>query len=667
MNTKLKRKSPKIQFDKPENLGMEEQIFSPEIHAEIATPPLTRLTWEVAFYGLIFFVAVGLRLWDLNGYLLSNPEATQSLAAWQIYQGNTTTSESYSPLLASIQTFTFFLLGNSETTARLATVLLGSLLVLLPLSLRRQLGAKVCLLSSVMLTLSPTALFLSRTLNGEIGVAVGSLMIVAGFFNWAADRQQHWLYFLASGLAILLTSGPMAYSVIIVFAVLALVGLTLFFKSSPDIALQWAESLTQPMPEESFPFEETMPKDNLVLEKNEVDLETPPLKEKRLASRPTKPVNSGVGYEWQSTALFFVVMLIILATTAMLNFRGFSQLTNFPIDWLNAFRLKQLGEAAFNAVLLLTMLESMIVILGLVGLGYAILQNNLFQLAFGGWFVGLLLLDVIMGGRPLGSVILPLVPLTFLAAFAIAWLWESMEDEGSWHNEGLLLAIGLVLAAFGYIGLTGWLIRTCNADDRLCQYAWIQAAAAALLFVIVAILFKFITDLGVAMRGIALTLVGVGLLITINNASRLNYGAFMNLSYQPMAGLPASTELVALTETLSSQSSQRAGDAHLLDITFVGTPSAALRWQLRNYPNLTQISIAPNQPTTTVLITPVVPKEKSANFGDSYIGQSFGLNAVWSPVGLSPKDLLKWFIYRRLDTVRPQSSDNIVLWLRTEN
>jgi predicted membrane-bound mannosyltransferase len=73
------------------------------------------------------------------------------------------------------------------------------------------------------LAISPTALFLSRTLNGEVALAAGVLMVIAGFFNWAEDGRQRWLFLAAIGLALALTSGPMIYSMVIVFGLIILI------------------------------------------------------------------------------------------------------------------------------------------------------------------------------------------------------------------------------------------------------------------------------------------------------------------------------------------------------------------------------------------------------------------------------------------------------------
>ena len=141
---------------------------------ESTAAPLAWLTIEVLLYGLIVAAALGLRLWGIGSTPLSNSEAAQSLAAWSLYHGSQPDGTLYSPLLLSLNSVTFFLFGASDGSARLAALLLGMVLVMLPITLRRQLGPPVALLASFLLAISPTAIFLSRTVNSEVAVAVGA-------------------------------------------------------------------------------------------------------------------------------------------------------------------------------------------------------------------------------------------------------------------------------------------------------------------------------------------------------------------------------------------------------------------------------------------------------------------------------------------------------------
>jgi hypothetical protein len=103
------------------------------------------------------------------------------------------------------------------------------------------------------------------------------------------------------------------------------------------------------------------------------------------------------------------------------------------------------------------------------------------------------------------------------------------------------------------------------------------------------------------------------------------------------------------------------GDATALDTTLVGTTGPALRWRLRNYGHLTQASSLFESPPATAIITPAGP-DRELEADEPYIGQDFALDAIWSPVGLPPKELMKWLIYRQ-GSERPQGN-KAVLWLR---
>ena len=189
-----------------------------------------------------------------------------------------------------METLFFFILTDSDTTARLATVLLGSALIVLPYTFRRQLGRSICLLAALLLAISPSALFLSRTLNGEIAVALGGLMLVAGFFNWATNGKPGWLYLGVAGLAILLTGGPMSLTLLIIFAII--------------IGVRW--SAFKGMWQQALAIDE--------------------------ANQPGEATESdddkGISPRLRNAAIFLVIALLLLATAGTFNLAGFGQLTN---------------------------------------------------------------------------------------------------------------------------------------------------------------------------------------------------------------------------------------------------------------------------------------------------------------------------------------------------
>jgi uncharacterized protein (TIGR03663 family) len=584
---------------------------------ETETRPITLpwLTVETFLYGLIFILALALRLWKLGLYPLSDLEAQQSLLALALYRGDLLEANYYSPLQVSLNALAFLLFGSSDVSARLASVLLGSALVILPLTLRRQLGPKVCLLASALLAISPVAVYVSRTLNSGIGVTTGALMIVSGFFNWAEDRRPRWLLLLAGGLALLLASGSMAYSVLAVFGLIVLIQFTAF-------KALWAG-------------EETRSRDTADLRR---------------------------------AGIFFLVILVLLSSAVLFNLKGLGVMATSLSDWLSRFTFQPRPDAGFNAIFLLTIYEPLLVLSGLTGLALVILRRNLLTIVFAIWFLGLLLLDVFMAGRPNSNVILPLVPLAFLAAFALAELWQGLKKYGTWQNEGVLLVSGLVAAGIGSVALATWIVNDCVFTIQwLCQYfSWLPLILPIILFLLVFGFFWAISGINAAIRGTALVVVIVSLLVTINIGWRLNYGPLMHLAYQPLAGTPVSTGLVSLTETLADEASRQTGDKNTLPVTLTGVDSPALQWQLRDYRHLeTELTLTSAGAETSGAATTIITADNNElGLGQPYLGQDFTLNARWSPIALPPKALIKWLIYRRADD--GPDGEKAVLWLRVE-
>lgn len=598
------------------------------------------LTIEVIIYGLFFMLALALRLWQLGSYPLSDLEAQQSLLA--LDRSNLPAAGYYSPLLVSLNSLTFLLLGHSDVSARLASALLGMLLVVLPLTLRRLLGPRLSLLATALLAISPIAIYFSRTLNSDIGVAAGALMVFSGFFNWAADRRQRWLLLLAGGLALMLAAGSMVFSILIVFGLIILV-------QYPAFKALWLNQEGDSDRDENAPDHIT----STTLEPNEANIG------QTLSPDPQPMTPNSQAADWRKAGIFFLVALVLLSTAALFNLAGLSVLTGALPDWLSRFSFTPQPDAGFNAVFLLTIYEPLLVVAGLAGLAMTLVRRNLLLVSFSIWFVGLLILDILMAGRPPSHVVLLVVPLAFLAAFALVELGEGVAERGSWQNEGMLLLAGLAIAAFGYIGLTGWLYRICDAEDTFCQYAWLQAIAALMLYALMIIFFWYMNGAGTAIRGAALTGVVLGLLTAIGFGWRLNYGPLMYLPYQPVAKTPASTELVLLAETLADQSSRRVGDKTLLDVTLAGVNHPALQWQLRHFRHLSHETNLDSAPSAII-----TPPDDELGLGQAYYGQDFAVNATWSPVGLRPKALLKWLLYRQAD--EQPSGDKVVLWLRLE-
>jgi predicted membrane-bound mannosyltransferase len=166
---------------------------------------------------LLLLLAAVLRLAGLGTAPLSSAEAVQALAAYGAAHGGGIPPEArtLSPLLFHVNVLLFTLFHGGDGLARLFPALCGVGLTLTPLLLRRYLGRWGALGSGLLLTLSPTLLALSRTLDGSIPAALGVMLLVGAVARFLDSWRSAWVPLGGVGLALALTAGPAAWGLLL--------------------------------------------------------------------------------------------------------------------------------------------------------------------------------------------------------------------------------------------------------------------------------------------------------------------------------------------------------------------------------------------------------------------------------------------------------------------
>ncbi len=590
-----------------------------------------------AYIGLAL-LALALRLANLGGHPLSDSEAGQALVAWRAYQGQPIGQPAYSPLVATLNLLSFLLLGGSEFAARIGPAVLGVALVLLPYGLRRHLGRPGSLVASALFAISPTTLYLSRTVNGDIGAAVGGLALVVGLFAWldhlwitkTPDHQSpvSSLYVAAAGLVLLLTASPSAYSTLVL-----LLGFLMLAAVIGD--KRYATSARE-----------------------------------GLAALQTRLVG------WGNFGLALVVGLLVVSTGLLLNLGGLAATADLLTTWLLGFAPTSAVAGAYPAVFLLSLYEPLILFAGLFGLSASLMRRRIVDLFLNWWVLGGIALNLLRSGRTNGEILIPLVPLTLLAGLALGLLWDSLRREGSWQKEGIVAVTGLVIAGYAYISLMTY-TRTGGTT------VWLPVAGLGLFAGLVAI-FGIWYGAASSLRGTALVAVIVLTLFTVATGSRLSdliatpvAGARVADPRQPMVQMPAAEGLPALLTTLKQLSSWRTGDPYLLEILADRRLGPALEWQLRRFQGVTWVDSLsawplaaaagrseaspggsePSDHFEAILAPAVVPLPSE----EAYVGQDFAVRASWSPAGLRGQSLIRWIVLRA--AINPVSFERAVLWV----
>ncbi len=596
------------------------------------------LTVERGAYIGLALLALVLRLANLGAHPLSDAEAGQALVPWRIYQGQAVDQVGYSPLVATLNLLSFLALGGSEFTARLGPAVLGMALVLLPYGLRSHLGRAGALATSVLLAISPTALYFSRTVNGDIGVAVGGLALVVGLFGWLdlhfspriskLSSSASTLYLAAGGLALMLTAAPSAYSTLVLLLGFLALATAVGGKGYAASAREG------------------------------------------LAALRTRLVGLG------NFGLALVGVLLAAATGLLFNLGGLAATADLLTTWLLGFAPFAATPGVYPAVFLLSLYEPLILLPGLFGMAVSLLRRRLMDLFLGWWFFGSIALNLLRSGRTDGEVLVPMVPLTLLAGLALGMLWDSLREEGNWQKEGILAGVGLIISGYAYISLMSY---TRSGGVTF----WLPVAGVG-LFVLLVALFGIWYEWASSLRGAALAALVVLLVFTIASASRLNNPLFTTVAgsrvvdpRQPLARAPAAEGLPALMSTLRQLSSWQAGDPYLIDIIADRRLGPAVEWQLRRFPNVTWTdglnswpppasadrSDASPEPARQLgeFSAILAPADVSLPLENGYVGQDFAVRAFWSPAGLRGQSLIRWIVLRTATS--PASVERLVLWV----
>jgi predicted membrane-bound mannosyltransferase len=121
-------------------------------------------TREHALWLVIALSAGVLRFVALN-LPLSDSEARFALESLNAARGQTAVL--VNPLSGGLQSLALALFGDSSAVARTVATAAGTLMCLLPALLRRTIGRERALALAVLLTISPTLMFVSRQASGE--------------------------------------------------------------------------------------------------------------------------------------------------------------------------------------------------------------------------------------------------------------------------------------------------------------------------------------------------------------------------------------------------------------------------------------------------------------------------------------------------------------------
>ncbi|MCC6793072.1 MAG: TIGR03663 family protein, partial [Thermomicrobiales bacterium] len=185
---------------------------------------LTAISWTVVAWVIVLATGLAIRVAQLGHHPLSSGEARLAGDAYRFIRGQTggpgNALPDTGPTAILLESLALFLFGDSDGVARLAPALLGVTMLGMLLLLRPVVGRYRALGMAVVLSLSPTVVYLSRVASHEIFVAAFGLLALVAFLRIGvegagSDRTRVWALLAGVALAALYGSGPSSLNVLI--------------------------------------------------------------------------------------------------------------------------------------------------------------------------------------------------------------------------------------------------------------------------------------------------------------------------------------------------------------------------------------------------------------------------------------------------------------------
>ena len=540
-------------------------------------PARPSISVEFLLYGALLVLAAWVRLVQLDWLPLSDSEAAMALAASAGAPSELGNAES--PAYHALTSMVFAVSGEGEGAARWAPALAGIALVLTPVLLRRQLGRGPVFVAAALLAFSPALWTASRTASGTTIAALG---IMAAMFLFIGGRRD----WAAAFLGVALVAGPAA-----------LTGLATVGAGAGLFAL---------------------------------------LKRRR-GPRLTTPFSSSYEPWWRGLAIVGVVALMLLGLFPNSIGGVFEGLG----EWLGGW-FQSSGISALTLLIAMFAYEPLVTLIGGFGVVRRLRIGSPVEVWMATWALGALLVLLLYQGRQPADIVWAVLPLTMLAGLVIGDLLNRVVQPESPLIALAFTAAIVALAAFAFLSLRG----SVSGPNSFQVFLGVSTnLLAALMGVLLAVLALALLSVGWAGAS-AVPVAGAAALVILAALSLsagvgLNFGEAAPSGRELWRSQTSTLGLQTLGESLRTISSAETGRRNSLPVELRDSPTPALAWELRDYPEYQSGGQG----------SPVVIVREGADLPGDYLGQSVTIGESWGWLGVAPPDLLAWWLNRELPVV----------------
>jgi uncharacterized protein (TIGR03663 family) len=169
----------------PKNTWLDRPVFT-----------IPRVNIEVLIFAVILILAIFTRFYNLEARVMSHDETSHTYFSWLFYKGNGYAHDpvTHGPLQFHLVALSYFLFGDSDTTARIPAALFSIATVAFMWAYRRYLGRIGALIAALLLTISPYMLYYGRYVRNEAFVAFWGVVMLWSMLRYFDTGKQKYLY-----------------------------------------------------------------------------------------------------------------------------------------------------------------------------------------------------------------------------------------------------------------------------------------------------------------------------------------------------------------------------------------------------------------------------------------------------------------------------------------
>ena len=154
-------------------------------------------SYSIIYIGIFLFAAI-LRFIDLGSRAVHHDESLHGFFSYatsigEYYPHNPLT---HGMFLFNSLSATFWIFGSNEFLLRLPFAIVGLIIVLFPMIIRKEIGDKSTLLFAGLISISPSLTYFSRFARNDIFMSAIIILLFISIYKYYLSKNNNWLYLL---------------------------------------------------------------------------------------------------------------------------------------------------------------------------------------------------------------------------------------------------------------------------------------------------------------------------------------------------------------------------------------------------------------------------------------------------------------------------------------